>query len=283
MLKIMMAVGAAALVLATPSLAGPGGEHDNDDGQHKDHGEHSHFEGGGGHDDGDEDSHFEGGYNRGGDEGESVWIRRGGDEEGRHGDTFARHEYSYGQGRHSFPLRYGAALQRDYAEAYLPGQYRDWYPDNNRYYYRYGEGYAYRVNRSDNLISGLFPLAGGDYYAPGERYPTAYDFYNVPQPYQGYYPDNGSYNYRYGDGAIYQVNRSNGLIESIVALLTGVGIGKLGIGQRLPMGYDVYNVPDAFRDRYYDTSAANYRYANGNIYQVDPKTQLIQQIMSALI
>ncbi len=200
---------------------------------------------------------------------------------------------------------YGAPLRSQYADAYLPGQYRAWYPDNDRYYYRYGDGYAYRVGRSDNLVSGLFPLSGNGYYAPGELYPAAYDIYNIPQPYQSYYPDNGAYDYRYGDGAIYQVSQSSGLVESIVALLMGGGyggglgggfggglgalgggygggLGAFGIGQALPAGYDVYNVPDPYRDRYYDTADENYRYADGNIYRVDPKTQVIQAIISAL-
>lgn len=189
---------------------------------------------------------------------------------------------------------YGAPLRQSYADAYLPGLYRSWYPDNDQYYYRYGDGYAYRVDRSNNFVSGLFPLGGSGYYAPGENYPSAYDFYNVPQPYQSYYPDNGDYDYRYGDGAIYQVDRSSGLVNSIVALLTGGGLGGglgglggglggLGIGQPLPAGYDAYNLPDAYRDRYYDTPNENYRYADGSIYQVDPKTQLIQRIISALV
>ena len=202
---------------------------------------------------------------------------------------------------------YGAPLDSRFADSYLPGLYRSWYPDTDQYSYRYGDGYAYRVDRADNFVSGLFPLSGMDYYAPGDRYPSAYDFYNVPQPYQSYYPNNGPYDYRYGDGAIYQVNRSNGLVDSIVVLLTGGGLGGglgggglggelgggglgslgglggLGIGQPLPAGYDVYNVPDQYRDRYYDTANENYRYADGNIYRVDPKTQVIQAIISALV
>jgi hypothetical protein len=200
---------------------------------------------------------------------------------------------------------YGAPLDARFADSYLPGLYRSWYPDTDQYSYRYGDGYAYRVDRSNNFVSGLFPLSGMDYYAPGEQYPSAYDFYNVPQLYQSYYPNNGPYDYRYGDGAIYQVNRSNGLVDSIVALLSGglggggIGsgpggglgglggglgaLGGLGIGQPLPTGYDVYNVPDQYRDRYYDTANKNYRYADGNIYRVDPKTQVIQAIISALV
>ena len=314
MSKFMVAVGAAALALATPTIADPGGEHGGGGDEHGDQGEHSHFKGGGGHhgEDG-EDSYGEGrvyrGENGGDDSGRAILVRRDG-EQRYYGPAFAGREYghgysrqrqyAYGRDQQRFPVRLGAPLQQSYADSYLPGLFRSWYPDNDRYYYRYGDGNAYRVNRNDNLVSGLFPLANSDYYAPGEPYPASYDFYNVPQPYQRYYPDNGPYNYRYGDGAIYQVNRSNGIVESIVALLTGGGLGGsrggpggglasllgglggLGIGQPLPAGYDAYNVPDAYRDRYYDTPSTNYRYANGSIYQVDPKTQIIQQIISAL-
>jgi patatin-like phospholipase/acyl hydrolase len=51
----------------------------------------------------------------------------------------------------------------------------------------------------------------------------------------------------------------------------------------MPPGYDVYNVPYAYQDRYYDTPDANYRYADGYVYQVDPTTQLIQAAIELLI
>ena len=57
----------------------------------------------------------------------------------------------------------------------------------------------------------------------------------------------------------------------------------LAIGQPLPMGYSAYNVPLGFRETYYDTPDAWYRYSNGNIYQVDPVTQLVTAlVVSAL-
>ena len=52
-------------------------------------------------------------------------------------------------------------------------------------------------------------------------------------------------------GAIYQVNPSTGLIQGIAALLTGQ---SACVGQPLPMGYGIYNVPFDYRDRYYDTA-----------------------------
>jgi len=57
----------------------------------------------------------------------------------------------------------------------------------------------------------------------------------------------------------------------------------LSVGQALPMGYDTYNVPMAYRSTYYDTPNAWYRYNNGNIYQVDPTTQLVTAIVASLL
>ncbi len=75
------------------------------------------------------------------------------------------------------------------------------------------------------------------------------------------------------------ISRSNNTIDSIVALLAG----DLGVGQQLPMDYGVYNVPMAYRDRYYDTPDSLYRYNDGYIYQADAKTQLITAVISALV
>jgi hypothetical protein len=84
--------------------------------------------------------------------------------------------------------------------------------------------------------------------------------------------------YRYADDAIYRVDGETGIIQSIVALLAG----DLNVGQMLPSGYDAYNVPLDYRDRYYDTDEHLYRYADGNIYQVDARTQMIQAIVQML-
>ena len=70
-----------------------------------------------------------------------------------------------------------------------------------------------------------------------------------------------------------------------MALLTGGtnGLGGLGVGDRLPAGYDVYNVPFDYRDRYADSNDAWYRYADGSIYEVDPQTRLIESVISLLV
>jgi hypothetical protein len=160
--------------------------------------------------------------------------------------------------------------------------YREWYRDDDRYQYRWDDDYIYRVDRNDGLIAGLFPYANRDYYyyPVGMQYPVDYNYYNVPYQYQSFYPDNGNNWYRYGDGAIYQVNPGSGVINGIAALLTGV---PLGVGQPLPLAYNTYNVPLDYRAQYYDTPDAWYRYNDGYIYRVDPATQLITAVISAIV
>lgn len=51
----------------------------------------------------------------------------------------------------------------------------------------------------------------------------------------------------------------------------------------LPMGYDAYNVPFDYRDRYVDSDRSLYRYADGYIYQVDPTTRLIHAVIDAIV
>lgn len=176
----------------------------------------------------------------------------------------------------------GAAIPVALGSALLPTYYRDWYPDNDDYYYRTQDGYVYRVDRDRNYVDAYWPLAddwNGAYYV-GAAYPQDYlGYYNVPVQYQPWYADNNDYYYRYGDGAIYQVDRGDGLIEGIVSLLAG----GFGVGQPMPAGYDVYNVPYDYRDRYVDNADHMYRYNDGYIYDVDPTTQIVQAIVETLV
>ena len=211
------------------------------------------------------------------------------------------------------------------------------YPDTPNYYYRYGDGYAYRVERNSNLISALLPLLAGG-YMPGQYLPTNYmnsqvpnyyglntmyrdspyacnryvngvvyqvdcvtgmiknvvplyaggygvgqmlpsAYYNVPSDYRSLYYDTADTGYYYAPGAIYQYDQQSSLITSVAALLSP----GFGIGQQLPMGYSAYNVPYSYRDTYYDTSDAWYRYNNGNIYRVDPTNQLVTAIVASIL
>ena len=222
----------------------------------------------------------------------------------------------------------------------VPYSVRYLYPDTNDFYYRYGDGYMYRVDRGSSLIDALLPLAFGgympgsyfpssymnNYYVPssygfnsfypdspyncnryvngviyqvdcmtgfvedviplyaggygvGQMLPTGYGYYNVPDQYRSLYYDTSDYGYWYAPGAIYQYDPSSNLITSVAALLSP----GFNIGQPLPAGYDVYNVPYDYRATYYDTPSAMYRYNNGNIYQVDPTTMLVTAIVASIL
>jgi hypothetical protein len=173
----------------------------------------------------------------------------------------------------------GQRIERDWFEGYrVPVAYRSFYQDTPDYYYSYDdEGYIYRADRGSDLISAIIPLFGGG-FGIGQPLPAGYDVYNVPMQYRDTWSDNDESLYRYGDNAIYRVDSQSGLIEGIVALLAG----DLNVGQQLPDGYDAYNLPLDYRDEYADSDDYNYRYADGNIYQVDAKTQMIQAIVEML-
>ena len=173
----------------------------------------------------------------------------------------------------------GSPLRSAFANERIPYAYRNWYRDNDDFFFRSGDGFIYRVNRGSGLVDGLIPLFGSGYYSVGDPWPEPYDFYNIPYQYRTYWADGGDYRYRYGDGAIYRLDAKTAAVQSIVALLAG----DLGVGSRMPTSYTVYNVPMAFRDRYYDTANDWYRYNDGYIYRVDPTTQLITAVIDAII
>jgi hypothetical protein len=209
--------------------------------------------------------------------------------------------------------------------------------DNDDYYYRYGGGYAYRVDRNDNLIAAMIPLFGAaligrplqpsylnPYYQPsyfnafypnsqydcyrngygyvyetncmtgmvedviptygygygvGQLMPASYGYYNLPYTYRSSFIDNDDYYYRYAPGAIYQVDRGSSLISAVVALLAG----GLTVGQQMPIGYNAYNVPMAYRSTYYDRPDVWYRYNDGYIYAVDPGTRMVNSVAYAIV
>ena len=143
--------------------------------------------------------------------------------------------------------------------------------------YFYDDGYLVRYAPSGGIL-GYVPLLGGA-LAPGNAWPAYYEPFAMPSYYERYY-GLGDYNsYRYADDVIYRIDPQTDAITSIAALLTG---DQFAIGQAMPLGYDAYNVPWDYRDRYVDGPDARYRYADGYVYQVDPKTQLIAAAIELL-
>lgn len=143
--------------------------------------------------------------------------------------------------------------------------------------YRYENGYLYQLNPQGSPM-GWLPVLGGA-LAPGAVWPQQYQWQQTPQYYSQYYGLNNGLDYRYADGALYGVNPQNNTISQIAALLTGQ---QFNVGQRLPAGYDVYNVPYQYRNQYADSANSMYRYNDGYVYQVDPTTQLIQTVIQLI-
>ena len=159
----------------------------------------------------------------------------------------------------------------------VPSRLRYVYQDTDDYYYRYGNGYIYRVDRGNDLISALLPLFGLG-LTVGQPFPTSYSNYYMPMGLQSFYPDSPYTSYRYANGYVYEIDPFTGLIEDVDPML-GYGYGY---GQIMPATYSAYNVPYQYRDYFYDTSDSYYRYAPGAIYQVDPTTSLITAVAALL-
>lgn len=171
----------------------------------------------------------------------------------------------------------GQRLPASYSSNRLPDRLRYRYRDNDDHYYRYGDGYLYRVNRQSNLIGALLPLFGAG-YGVGQQFPVGSGNYAVPSYYQSFYPNTSDDYYRYANGYMYEIDRRTGRVEDIMPLLGG----GYGVGQMLPAGYSAYNVPYQYRSRYMDDDDYNYRYAPGAIYQVDKSSSLITAVASLL-
>lgn len=146
------------------------------------------------------------------------------------------------------------------------------------YAYRYDGGYLYRYDRQQNSLLGWLPVLAGA-LSVGNLWPAQYSYDPAPNYYSSYYGLNDPYDYRYAGGALYGVDPQTQAIQSVAALLTGQ---SPQLGQRMPPGYDVYNVPYGWRDQYRDGPSSLYRYNDGYLYQLDPTTQVVQAIIQLL-
>jgi hypothetical protein len=174
----------------------------------------------------------------------------------------------------------GQYLPQPYMASYVPDYYgfNSFYPDYGDTCNRYANGVIYEVDCYSGMVEDVIPLYASG-YGVGQILPTSYAYYNVPYQYRRLYYDTPDYNYWYAPGAIYQYDPRSSMITSVAALLSP----GFAVGQPLPIGYDVYNVPYAYRATYYDTPNAWYRYSNGYIYQVDPVTRLVTAMVASLL
>jgi hypothetical protein len=164
--------------------------------------------------------------------------------------------------------------------SYVPDYYGfdSFYPDYGGICNRYYGGVIYQVDCDDGYVENVVPMYAGG-YGVGQLLPASYGYYNVPTQYRSLYYDTPDQGYWYAPGAIYQYDRHNSMITSVAALMSP----GFTVGQPLPLGYDVYNIPLPYRATYYDSPSAWYRYNNGYIYQVDPVTQVVTAIVASLL
>lgn len=142
--------------------------------------------------------------------------------------------------------------------------------------YVYYDGY---LIPSGGSRAAYIPLLGGA-LAVGKVWPAGYPSYGLEDWQRSYYGFDDPRAYRYADNVIYRIDPQTAAIQAVAALLTG---NDFIVGQPMPAGYDVYNVPAPYRDRYYDRDDALYRYADGRIYQIDPATMLIAQAIDTVL
>lgn len=183
------------------------------------------------------------------------------------------------KGNGCLPPGQARKLDRFNGQNMLWYRYANWFSGDRGDDWRYDRGYAYRIDPATSLVRAILPLLGGALFK-GNSWPQSYSDYQVSPYYERYYGP-GEYNgVRFADGAIFSVDPETQMIGNVVGLLTG---DNWSIGSRVPQGYDLYNVPYDYRDRYADSDALSYRYNDGYVYAIDPTTQLVRQIIELVV
>ena len=175
----------------------------------------------------------------------------------------------------------GDRYEPSYDWSPVPAIYGSRYVDNDDYYYRYNAdyGYAYRIDRNNNLIVALLPAVGG--YGIGDPWPqdlcTAA---TVPLGYRDYYYDTPDYYYRNDGYGIYQVDAGSAADH---------GPGVAGSGPELRRRPDASGELQRLqcaarlsRHHYARQDDSWYRYGDGFIYEVEPYQSPGRGALSAL-
>lgn len=96
--------------------------------------------------------------------------------------------------------------------------------------------------------------------------------------YSNWFSQNQSSDWRYDQGYAYRINPNSNLVQSIIPLLGGALFG----GNAWPQGYTDYQV-SPYHERFFGADENNaVRYADGAMFGVDPKTQMIGSIIGLL-
>ena len=136
----------------------------------------------------------------------------------------------------------------------LPASMSNLFWDDDDYYYRWGGGYMYRVDRDDALIASMIPLFGSALL--GQPLQPAYmNNYHQPAYFNAFYPNSPYDCYQNGYGYVYETDCATGLVENVIPTYAN----GYGVGQMLPASYGYYNVPFAYRSSFIDNDDYYYR------------------------
>ena len=124
---------------------------------------------------------------------------------------------------------------------------------------------------ASDRVASFIPLLGGALFH-GNAWPDYYREVALPQYYVDYYDLGRSAAYRYANEVLYRIDPESALITSVAALLTGE---RFTIGQPVPAGFEIYNLPPLHRETYRDSAETAYRYSDGYIYRIDRTTGLV--------
>ena len=114
----------------------------------------------------------------------------------------------------------------------------------------------------------------------GKTWPERIESAAAPAYYVDYFDLGSAASYRFAENVLYRVDPEDASITGVAALLTG---DEFVIGQEMPAGYEVYNVPYSYRTRYQDTPTVWYRYVDGYVYRVDPRTRRVTAAIDLLV
>lgn len=139
-----------------------------------------------------------------------------------------------------------------------------------------------RTARMEQWLDGYRTRAGllGGTLALGKTWPERIESAAAPAYYVDYFDLGSAASYRFAENVLYRVDPEDASITGVAALLTG---DEFIIGQEMPAGYDVYNVPYSYRTRYQDTPTVWYRYVDGYVYRVDPRTRRVTAAIDLLV
>lgn len=143
--------------------------------------------------------------------------------------------------------------------------------------YFYDDGFLMRLD--GGRVAGFIPLLGGA-LSLGNQWPDYYAPQPLPRYFVDYFGLGADSGYRLADNVVYRVDPQTAAITSIAALLAG---DDIRVGQPMPSGYDIYNVPYGYRTQYADGPDARYRYSDGYVYRIDPATQLVTAAIELLV